>query len=396
MKALIVTRVSGFVPQFEMNHVRLLQQMGYEVHYAANFDTVVYGEDNSRLEGTGVICHHIPFCRSPFSLQVISSYRQLRQLIQTGGFDLIHCHMPMTGVVTRLAAQSVRRKSKRRVPVLYTAHGFHFYHGAPLKNWIYFVPERWLARYTDCLITMNEEDFGRACKFPVRGKVEKIPGVGIDPRDGDGGHTQPEEGGSAKGDYKELRREIRRKLEVPDTDYVLISVGELTARKNHKQILNMLCEWNDSTLKYVICGTGPLQEELTAFVSEKRLEDRVIFAGYCKNVDDMLASADCFVFPSVQEGLPMAVMEAMRAGLPVVAKKIRGNVDLIEDGKGGILVQNGYVGEYRDAIRRLKEDNGLSRKMGEWNKERIRDFSLAKVVNKMEEIYQNVGRRDSD
>jgi len=390
MKALIVTRVSGFVPQFEMNHVRLLQQMGYEVHYAANFDTVVYGKDNSRLEGTGVVCHHIPFCRSPFSPKVISSYRQLRQLIQTGGFDLIHCHMPMTGVVTRLAAQSVRRKSNRCVPVLYTAHGFHFYHGAPFKNWIYYVPERWLARYTDCLITMNEEDFKRACTFPVRGKAEKIPGAGIDLSEECARCIRNGSDGARNGGHMETRQAIRSKLGVSETDYLLISVGELTARKNHKQILNMLGEWSDNTLKYVICGTGPLQEELEAFVSEKRLGNRVIFAGYCKNVGEMLDAADCFVFPSLQEGLPMAVMEAMHAGLPIVAKKIRGNVDLIIDGKGGILVQNGDVTEYRDAIRKLRGEKELSIKMGEWNQERIRDFSAEKVVNKMEEIYKNV------
>lgn len=386
MKVLIVTRVSGFVPQFEMNHVRILQQMGYEIHYAANFDTVVYGEDNSKLDGTGIICHHIAFCRSPFSPKVLSSYRQLKQLILTEGFDLIHCHMPMTGVITRMAAQAVRRKTKRKTPVIYTAHGFHFYSGAPLKNWVYYLPERWLARYTDCLITMNEEDYERARTFPVRGRAEKIPGVGIELED----KEETEE------NRVEIRRRIRAELGLSENDFVMVSVGELTVRKNHIQILRMLCECSDAAIKYVLCGSGPLQDELRAFVTEHQLENRVVFTGYCQDVDGMLAASDCFVFPSFQEGLPMALMEAMRAGLPVIAKQIRGNVDLIEDGKGGILLKNGTVTEYREAVAGMKEALGRSREMGEWNRKRIRDFSVSQVTQKMTKIYESMSRERFD
>lgn len=386
MKALIVTRVSGFVPQFEMNHVRILQQMGYEVHYAANFDMVVYGEDNSRLDGTGIICHHIAFCRSPFSPEVLSSYRQLKQLIRTEGFDLIHCHMPMTGVITRMAAQAVRRETKRKTPVIYTAHGFHFYSGAPLKNWVYYLPERWLARYTDCLITMNEEDYERARMFPVRGRAEKIPGVGIEL--GEGEETNE--------NRVEIRHRVRAELGLSESDFVMVSVGELTVRKNHIQILRMLCECSDSAMKYVLCGSGPLEDELRAFVTEHQLENRVIFTGYCQNIDEMLAASDCFVFPSFQEGLPMAVMEAMRAGLPVVANEIRGNVDLIENGKGGMLLKNGTVTEYREAVAGMKEALGRSREMGEWNRKRIRAFSVSQVIQKMTKIYESMSRERFD
>lgn len=380
MKALIVTRVSGFVPQFEMNHVRILQQMGYEVHYAANFDVVVYGEDNSRLEGTGIVCHHIAFCRSPFSPEVLSSYRQLKQLILTEQFDLIHCHMPMTGVITRMAAQAVRRRTKRKTPVIYTAHGFHFYSGAPIKNWIYYLPERWLARYTDCLITMNEEDYERARTFPVRGSAWKIPGVGIEL----GEDKETDE------DRAEIRHRVRAELGISETDFVMVSVGELTVRKNHIQILRMLCECSDKAIKYVLCGSGPLWDELKAFVAEHQLENRVVFTGYCQNVGDMLAASDCFVFPSFQEGLPMAVMEAMRAGLPVIANQIRGNVDLIENGKGGMLLKNGTAAEYLEAVVRLKSTPGHAREMGEWNRKRIRNFSVSQVIQKMTKIYESL------
>lgn len=380
MKALIVTRVSGFVPQFEMNHVRILQQMGYEVHYAANFDVVVYGEDNSRLEGTGIVCHHIDFCRSPFSPEVLSSYRQLKQLILTEQFDLIHCHMPMTGVITRMAAQAVRRRTKRKTPVIYTAHGFHFYSGAPLKNWIYYLPERWLARYTDCLITMNEEDYERARTFPVRGSAWKIPGVGIEL----GEDKETDE------DRAEIRHRVRAELGISETDFVIISVGELNENKNHIQILRMLTQPFEFSLKYIICGVGGLQEQLMEFVKKNHLESQVIFTGYRSDIDDILAASDLFVFPSLREGLSVAVMEAMRAGLPVVANKIRGNVDLIEEGKGGMLLENGCKENYINAICQMKENPCLAEKMGKYNKLRIRDFSSDSVKVQMEEIYDKL------
>lgn len=380
-KALIVTRVSGFVPQFEMNNVKLLQQMGYEVHYASNFDTVVYGNDNNRLKDTGIVCHHIPFCRSPFSPKIYSSYRALKHLMLSEAFDLIHCHMPMTGVVTRVAAQVVRRKTKRSIPVLYTTHGFHFYGGGPLKNWIYYVPERWLARYTDWLITVNEEDYQRALGFAVRGQVEKIPGIGIQIEDTVSGRNAKEE------NDRFVREKVRHKLGMDESDYMLLSVGELNANKNHIQVLRALLQCQDKTLKYVLCGQGPLREKLEHFVKVHGLEKQVCFMGYCTEVDAMLRAADCFVFPSLREGLSVALMEAMRAGLPVVAKKIRGNTDLILPEQGGLLLESGSTEEYVKAIRFLKHNREKAAQMGRQNKDRIRYFSIDRVEKKMQRIY---------
>ncbi len=383
-KALIVTRVSGFVPQFEMNNVKILQHFGYEVHYAANFDTVVYGPDNSRLDGTGIICHHIPFCRSPFSPVVRSCYLALKRLMRDESFDLIHCHMPMTGVITRIAAQSVRRKERRLVPVLYTTHGFHFYTGAPLQNWLYYLPERWLARCTDCLITINEEDYRRACTFPIRGRVEKISGVGIQITAEKNDASDP----AADGRRQTIRHKVRQEFGFGDTDFVLVSVGELNANKNHIQILRMLTAYRDPALKYIICGTGNLLGELKRFVTEHSLETQVVFAGYRSDVEQILTSSDLFVFPSLREGLSVAVMEAMRAGLPVVAKQIRGNVDLIQNEKGGILVEKGEPSEYAKAIRHVREHGELACQMGTWNQERILSFSSERTTEQMRNIYQ--------
>lgn len=379
-KALIVTRVSGFVPQFEMNNVRLLQEMGYEVHYAANFDTVVYGSDNHRLEGTGIICHHIPFCRSPFSRQVTQSYQALKKLMQEEKFDLIHCHMPMTGVVTRMAAQSLRKHSKntttKNTPILYTAHGFHFCKGAPLKNWIYYIPERFLARYTDVLITMNEEDYARAKGFPVRGQVKKISGAGISLK------NRPCRDFASAGNNTDTGNHI---------PFRLISVGELNANKNHLAVLQALTQFCETQIHYTIYGEGCAREELEDYIRKHNLTGMVTLAGYCDKIPEKLAEADAFLLPSKREGLPFALMEAMVAGLPVIAQPIRGCRDLIEHEKGGFLVTEKY---FADTIRQLMLSQSHCAMMGAWNREKIKDFSLEHVEQQMRAIYSEIRREE--
>ena len=235
-KVLIATHVSGFVPQFEMNHVRILQSLGYEVHYASNFNNIGYGNDNSRLDGTGIVCHQVDFSRSPFDWkQHKVALRQLNELFQRESFSLLHCHTPVGSVLSRMAAMSYR---KRGLKVIYTAHGFHFYKGAPLKYWILFYPvERILAGITDVLITINEEDFERAKKFcrHKKTKVEHIPGVGIDTAYWRGEDLQPSE-------REEIRERIRKELHIKAEETALLSVGELIPRKNHEEVIRALAE----------------------------------------------------------------------------------------------------------------------------------------------------------
>lgn len=395
-KALLVTRVSGFIPQHEMNNVKILQEMQYEVHYATNLHQVVYGMDNSRLEGTGIITHQIDFEKSPFSRNVRRAYRQLLQLMREESFDLIHCHMPLSAVITRLAAQTVRRQTGRHVPVLYTAHGLHFYTGAPLGNWVYYPVERYLARYTDRLLLMNQEDYQRGKRFPVRGSVEYVPGIGI-PLEGYSALCPPETEGSACR-VRPVVEMLTGRTWRPETR-VLVSVGELSRRKNHRLLVDMMAELRDLDMICLIGGTGEEEDNLRAWIREKGLEDRVFMPGYIQDVKQLLAEADCYVFPSRQEGLPVAVMEAMAAGLPVVAGRIRGITDLITHGQGGYLVQGFDPVDYAVKVRRMfTEKYGQSAvprqirryQMGQWNQQRVKQFSRDIVDRRMREIYAGI------
>lgn len=370
-RILIVTTVSGFVPQFEMNHVRLLQSMGYEVHYAANYNTPVYTDNNTRLKNTGIITHQIDFVRSPYSLKNIKAYRQLKKVMRDNSFLMVHCHTPVGGVLARIAANSTQ------VPhVIYTAHGFHFYKGAPWRNWLCFYPiEKSLATYTDTLITINREDYNQAKYFKLRhqGKVEFVPGVGIDT-------------------YKSLptpQYHLKNELGITREQIVFTSVGELTKRKNHEVVIRAMAEVRKHNLPvvYLICGSGCLQEKLIKLVKKLGLEENVKLLGYRTDIEDILRITDCFVCPSKQEGLPVAVLEAMNAELPVICSNIRGNIDLIDDGLGGYVIPNNTKMEYVEKMLLIieREDHGKS--FGQYNKKRVRNYDQSIVSSRMKEIY---------
>ncbi|MBS1231481.1 MAG: glycosyltransferase family 1 protein [Bacteroidetes bacterium] len=386
-KVLLVTTVSGFVPQFEMSNVRILQNMGYEVHYAANYKTPSYGTDNHRLDGTGIIRHQIDFVRSPFTLQNIKVYRQLKKVMSSEHFDLVHCHTPMGGVMARLTARSTRTS-----PVIYTAHGFHFFKGASLINWLCYYPmEKFLSRFTDEQICINLEDYERARKKFHAKHISYIPGVGLD-----------------TGKIPPVIDVTNKKLELglPVDRLILLSSGELIKRKNHETVIRAIgklkAECSDlksadhMQFHYVICGHGKLDGALKKLAEELHVSDCVSFLGYREDMMEIYQIADVFLFPSFQEGLPMALLEAMAYGLPVICSNIRGSRDLmgaiaknsLDYCEGGILVaQADDVVSYCKAIQLLLDDNSRRQEMSKKNSLRAKDFSVQTVKESMEKIY---------
>ena len=371
-KALLVTHVSGFVPQFEMNNVHILQNMGYEVHYASNFHNPSYGDDNSRLEGTGIICHQIDFERSPFKRKNITAYRQLKKLMEEHEFDLVHCHTPMGGALARLAAHNTHTG-----PVIYTAHGFHFFKGAPLINWmIYYPVECYLSRYTDVLICINVEDYKRAKKHFYTKNVVRIPGVGLD--------IERIESTIVNTNQK------KEQLGIQNDEYVLLSVGEMTANKNHELVLRALKKLNNKKIKYLLCGHGEEEKKLKNLVTDLQLNDQVLFLGYRKDVFEIYRIADIFVFPSIREGMPVALMEAMASNLPVICSNIRGNRELIKNDFGGRLIEGHNIDDYARAIADLAGDREKCLRFGQYNALTIRNYDKSKSLEIMKQVYREL------
>lgn len=370
----VATVVKTHIMEFHIPYLKLFKEMGWETAVAARND---YENADDCVIPYCDTYYNIPFERSPLKPGNFKAYRELKRVIDAGGYDIIHCHTPVGAMLTRLAAKKAR---KRGTKVLYTAHGFHFYAGAPALNWLVYYPvERWLARYTDVLITINREDYTRALRFKA-GRVCYVPGVGVDLKKFDAGCVD--------------RTAKREEIGIAQDEFALLSVGELIPRKNHEVVLRALAVLKQAEeldgIQYVICGRGALEQELKSLAAELGLTEHVSFLGYRKDIPAICASCDLFVFMSHQEGLPVALMEAMACGLPVVCSAIRGNTDLIETGVTGLLAEK-TPQSVAAAIQIMRENPELREQAAAAARKKVREFDLDVVRARMKEIYEAAG-----
>lgn len=376
-KALMVSHVAYAIELFNIPNIRLLIDMGYEVQVACNFDDRSSLSDEkvtmlkAKLKEMGVKYHNIPFERQPLKPQNYKAYTMLKGLIESEKFDLIHCHTPVGGIVTRLAAASSRKKNGTKV--IYTAHGFHFFKGAPLINWlIYFTAEKFCSYLTDTIITINKEDFANAESKLNAKKVCYVPGVGVD--------TSFFAGTRGK------REELLSEISADKDSIILLSIGELSARKNHSVSIKALSEIKNEKLHLVIAGTGEKREEFLELAKELGVDGRVHLLGFRTDVAELLKSADIFLFPSIQEGLPVALMEAMSCGLPVICSEIRGNTDLIDD-TCGVLCPATDADAFKSAVEKLLADESIRKSMGEKAFAQSKKYDIKIIENYMKDIY---------
>lgn len=364
----VATVVQLHIARFHIPYLKWFHEQGWQVDVAAK-------NDYEQPEACVIpYCDHfydIPFARSPFDSSNLQAFRMLKQRLDETHYDIIHCHTPMGAVIARLAAKKSRRLGTK---VIYTAHGFHFYHGAPAKNWMLYYPvERFLSRWTDVIITINQEDKQAARKFSCS-RIEYVPGVGINLK---------------KFVRHRPRDVVRAALGIaPDTTFIL-SVGELIARKNYDVAIDALSAL-DTRIKFCFCiaGIGDKESELRQHIADKGLEDSIKLLGFRSDIPDLLHAADLFFFPSLQEGLPVAVMEAMACGLPIVCSRIRGNTDLIDEGLGGYLVDATDTAGFTRALTQCIHAPSNA-EMAAYNREKIKAFSESAVLERMAAIYQS-------
>lgn len=365
-RILIVATVWGFF-DFLKNDIELLQANGFEVHCATNFNST-----NKSLPIANVVKHQIDFARSPLCLDNMKAMRQLSLVMKETPFTIVHCHTPVGGVTARLVASKYRKKGTK---VLYTAHGFHFYTGSPLINWLIYYPAEWLCSWkTDLQITINREDYERARRRFHAKKTLYIPGVGINIQKFDNKTT----------DISKKRKEIG----LAGDETMILSVGELNENKNHEIVIRALQKLSNKKIRYFIAGEGPLKLHLKKLIDNMGLVENVSLLGYRTDIFELCQAADFFVLPSHREGLSVALMEAMASSLPCICSNIRGNNDLIEQNKGGYLVSSKDMHSWVSAIDKMMESDQAS--MGAFNHCKIKDFSIEKVQEKMENIYHDI------
>ena len=363
----IATVVKTHISVFHLPYIKMFKEKGYETVVAAKNDY-----ENGMPDIPNCDCYiDIPFARNPFSFRNIKAYKMLKTLIDNGDFDVVQCNTPVGSVLGRLAARKARKKGTK---VVYIAHGFHFFKGSSILSWLMFYPvEKLLSYITDVLITINTEDYERALKKFHAKTILHINGIGV-------GLNKIE---SCVSD----RHNIRAGIGIKDNEIMLVSVGELINRKNHKTILQAISKLNNPSIHYVIAGSGVLKDEIEKTIEELGLTNNVHMLGFCTNVGEILKASDIFCFPSYQEGLPVALMEAMAASLPVVVSNIRGNTDLIIPDKGGFLYSPNDINGFACGIQKLAQNPQLRHNMGEYNRESVKAYDINVVKDKFEEVY---------
>lgn len=375
-KALVLASVASMIDQFNMNNIQILLGLGYEVEVAANFvngGTITeerVADLKNRLAAMSVTVHHVPIPREISKLgDIIASYRQVKQLCNQKQYRIVHCHSPIGGVIARLAAKDCRKKGTK---VIYTAHGFHFYKGAPVVNWLLYYPiEKICSYWTDVLITINKEDYAFAGKHMRARKVVYIPGVGVDVA------------GFELTDFDKGKK--KKELGLDEDTVVLLSVGELNENKNHEIIVKAIAKFQNNKIHYLIAGQGPNERKLMELA--RKLGVNLHLLGYRTDITELYHVADIFALPSKREGLSVALMEAMACGLPCVVSKIRGNVDLIEDGVGGYLCEPDDVDGFALAMRNFINNEILREKFGKENIKKITGCDVENINQKMKNIY---------
>lgn len=376
-RLLYISNIAGkrMTGSFNGTAIAAAQDLGKEFICVANRSKATESDTKLDEEKWGIRLLHIDLSRSPYNLiQNYKAYKQLVKIIQEYEIEYIHCNTPVGGILGRLAGKKCKVKK-----VIYQAHGFHFYKGAPKKNWLVYYPvEKWLAHYTDALITINSEDFELAkskLKLRKNGKVYYVPGVGID---------TAQYALSAK-----AREEKRIELKLNKNDVALISMGDLIERKNYDTAIRAIAEAKNPALQYFICGKGPEEENLKVLAESLGVSEQIHFLGFRSDIKELLTAVDVFLFTTKQEGLPRSMMEAMASGLPCIASEIRGNADLLEGTDGGYLCKTTDVTAYAEALNLLANDRALREKMGRNNLITIQRFSTETVNEELRNIYES-------
>lgn len=375
-KALIIAGTASMISQFNMINIEVLKNKNYDIDIACNFNNGNNIDDKEKerfkkeLKDKGINYFQIDFTRNAFNIfGHIKAYKQIKKLKNKNSYALVHCHMPIVAFLTRLAF----KKDKDKTRVLYTAHGFHFFKGAPILNWILYYPLEYIASYwTDTLITINHEDYNRSKNHFKAKNYYLTPSIGVDIDRFKNCNVNKEE--------------ILKELNIEEDKYILLSVGELTKKKNQEIIIKALHSLNNKNIVLLLIGIGGQREYLENLINKYNLQDNIKLLGYRKDVERICKVANCFVHIPTREGLGVAPLEAMASGLPLIASNINGINDYAKNEVTGYTVNPKSIVEVKEAIERMylnKETDKFSKN----NQEIVYRYSKENVKKLLEEIY---------
>ncbi|MGI5090984.1 glycosyltransferase [Treponema socranskii] len=366
-KILFLSNTANF-SKFNLPYMRWFHEQGWRVDYCSVGEEFVKDCDNQ---------YTIDIARSPFSLKNLKALKQLKKLLAENRYDILHCHTPMGGVLGRFAAKKLRYEHK--IKIIYTAHGFHFYKGAPLLNWLFYYPvEKHLAKYTDVLVTINKEDYECVVKKRFYAeKIFRINGVGVNITD-----------------FKSLenKHKIRQEYGYTNNDFIILYTAEFIPRKNHRFLIESLprLKKNIPNLKIILPGKGELFDTMVNLAKKLYVDDIINFCGYRKDINKLCGLSDLYVATSKQEGLPIGVVEAIATGLPVVVSNIRGHNDIIQADINGSLYQPDNKLDFINKVIDLYNDREKCLRFAENSVKPAEKYSTEHAVKKMAEIYTSL------
>ena len=365
-RIMMIATTDNMLWQFMIPHIKHLQKLGNEVECVCARTGFWFDELKDKH---GFIVHEIDFARNPFKLANIKGYKQLCKLQKERNFDLVYCQQPVGGMMGRLIGK------KFKIPVVYTAHGFHFFKGCGFANKLIYKPvEKWLSKYTTALITINDEDYQNALKMKAK-SVYKINGIGMEFKKYD--------------ETSETKEDIRKSLELTNDDFVIVTVAEFIKRKNYETMLKTIqvLKKRNLNVKFLVCGRGRDENKIKNWIKKFDIEDCVRLLGYRKDINRIMNCSDMFYLASYQEGLTLSVIEAMSFGIPCVVSNVRGNRDLIEDGKGGFICDPEDSVGFAKAIEKLLNNAELGQQFGQFNQNKIKIYTVDTVKEQLEKIY---------
>ena len=363
-KVLFISNHAGF-SKFNTPYIKYLRDKNIVVHNASPGVEI----DSADIQ------FDIPITRSPISVNNFRAFLMLFSICKNNRYDLIHCHTPTGGLLGRLI-----KIFFPKTRILYTAHGFHFFKNSSFLSWLIFFPVEYLLSYlTDCIVTINEEDYNLSIKYLKASENFKINGVGIDL------HRFIYSAPS--------RLMLRESLGIHNNDFVFIYVAQLIKRKNHEFIIDAYSNaLLDSRVKFLFVGDGPLRSKLEKSVADLGLSDKIIFSGYVSNVEQYYSAADALVSVSNQEGFGINLVEGLACGLPFIASNVRGHRDIHLLVNNNLLYELGNSSDFLNSLFKIMDfkmldSSPISQSICSNNS---RQFCQSLSVSEMAKVYNNL------
>ncbi len=368
-KVLFTASTYSHIVNFHLPYLRKFREEGWTVHVAC-------GGAPMEIPYAGRVID-LPFEKSMWSPDNFRAAGLLRGEILREGYGLIAVHTSLAAFFTRLALRGLEGRPR----VVNMVHGYLFDGSTPwLKRKLLLGAERWTAPVTDLVLTMNRWDYGTADRYRLGQRVAQVPGVGVEFSRFDG--VPPDS-----------RGQLREKWGVQPDAFVLIYAAEFSKRKSQSVIIRAM-ERLPEGVWLVLAGEGALKEECRELARKLGLEGRVLFPGQIRDIPGWYAMADAAVSASRSEGLPFNVMEAMYAGLPVVASDVKGHSDLITEGTTGLLYPYGDADACAEQILRLTESEQLRRELARNAKADAGQYALERVLPQVWGEYAALAQRE--